>query len=403
MFYDQLRTPSFKGFAFALSNNAKGFGRDIKKNKVINGSRVYYEDTGVKETTFSIEAVIGGTADFLKQADAFEALLQEKGSGRLVLPDTGEMKAVVTDARRRTESNQVGLVFFTITFEKVDDAVTQTNVSTAAAVQDQASNTYSAALADFTGVYKSSVPDFVTDATTTQMSSFLGDLSSSLARAGKDFTVPSFSFQNGGTFGQQIIDMLDGLVAYDVPVDYSIAGVPGATDVLPVLKLVNALSGLTGLNEETVSAGTTTQTLLASNNQATDLMTKITTATAAAKAVSYANFESQGEALSVRDSMLSSLGTLREAAGDQQWGDSYRALGSLMAAVNEDIDTGLGRLPLTVTVRNNAVRSSLKLAHRLYGDKPSSVIAQADDIISRNGIVHPSFVPVEDLEVLVDA
>ena len=74
-----------------------------------------------------------------------------------------------------------------------------------------------------------------------------------------------------------------------------------------------------------------------------------------------------------------------------------------MAAVNTDINTGLGRLPDTVTIRNQAVRSALELSYRLYGDKRSLVISKASDIVDRNNIIHPSFVPADDLEVLIDA
>lgn len=74
-----------------------------------------------------------------------------------------------------------------------------------------------------------------------------------------------------------------------------------------------------------------------------------------------------------------------------------------MAAVNSDINTGLGRLPDTIIIDSKNVRSSMELAHRLYGDTPSQVVGKFQDMVSRNGIVHPSFVPAEEQEVLIDA
>ncbi|MDP7142694.1 MAG: DNA circularization N-terminal domain-containing protein [Alphaproteobacteria bacterium] len=406
-FFDQLRKASFKGFEFAWDREDKTGGRDVKKHKLINGKKVSYEDVGVKETAFTIEAVIGGREDFVAQAAAFEALLNEKGIGRLVLPHEGEIAAVVMDVRRRTSSNEVGIVRFSITFERVEPDSKSSFTSTSVTLKNQADTSLDAALTDFINAYNANVPDFVLDSTLAQIAGFTGGMNTALNRIGTDVRPPVFVPSDAKTFGQQIISMFTGLLLnFESPVDYTIstAATPGISDSTSnAFEVSRTLNGISGELRTIEDAVTTTGSLRAKNNTAVDLLTKIAGTSAAAKAVAYADFESKEQALNMRDSLLHNMSSLREAAGTARWSGSYTSLGSLMAAVNSDINTGLGRLPDTITIQNGSVRSSLALAHRLYGDNPAQVISKAQDIVNRNGIVHPSFAPAEDLEVLIDA
>lgn len=403
-FYDALRKPSWKGFEFSLDSEGKDFGRDVKKQKVINGEKVFYEDTGVKETVFSIEAVIGGADDFVQQMEEFERLLAAKGAGNLILPHEGEMLAVVTAARRRTASREIGVAYYSITFERLEKIQERSSASTSVGLRNQTDSTMNALLADFTNAYNGTVPDFVTSGSTNQMEAFTGKLSTALSRIRTNLNKPSFSMNDAKGFGQQIIDMFGGIANFSEPVNYAVSApiVEESTKVNPLL-LTKTLTGISSTaiadSAEVGQAGT----LRAKNNTAMDLMVRGAAITSAANTVSYAEFSSKEEALAVRDELLNVMSSLRSSAGNQRWPASYKAIGSLMSAVNNDINTGLGRLPKTVTVKNQSVRSALELSYRLYGNQPTLVLAKSNDIINRNGIVHPSFVPAENVEVLVDA
>jgi|GEM_PF-6984976 len=405
-FFDQLRTPSFKGFEFELASENNTFGRDVKKQKIINGN-VRHEDTGEKEDVFTIEAVIGGSDDFVDRAEAFKALLNEKGAGRLILPHEGEMLAVVTNARKRTNDREVGLVYFSITFERDESALSNKSSSTSVALKDQADLTMAKALSDFTNVYNDDVPDFVSNSTLGQINDFAEELNSSIISHRSDFSVLGFVTSDAKTFGDQIISMCSDLVDYEENIDYMVStsssmttASSNADDALSLVKTLVDISKDAEIDTGTISGA---QSLRVTNNNAISLLAKTAAMSSAAKAVAYAEFSSKEEAIDVRDSLLNTLSSLRATAGAQGWSKSYMSIGSLMATINNDINTGLGRLPDTVTIRNQAVRSSLALAYRLYGDTSSSVIEKASDLVSRNGIIHPAFVPAEDLEVLIDA
>lgn len=410
-FFDSLRKASFRGFEFAVESDEAAFGRDVKKHAVINGEAVQYEDTGVKPRSFTVEAVIGGTADFIAQADRFEALLSQKGEGRLVLPHTGEMTAVVTEARRRHSSREVGIVYFSVTFERApaQAAAPDGGIASASALLGAANSGFTAALEDFTARFRAAVPDSVMGEITGQLGAFGTSLESALARAGMAFTAPAISTGSALALGGGIVETIRGIVArFEPKLLFSVgSAAPSARESVPAQRVVRALAAVAGipLAPATDEAGpSTVQTLRAANTEALDLLARMACATGAAQAAAYAAYDSQAAALRTRAGVLGVLSGLRAEAGTAGWRASYTALGSLMAALNRDIDKALGRLPATLAVRPAAVRSATLLAHRLYGDTPARVVPMAGDIVRRNAILHPSFIPAaETLEVLADA
>lgn len=408
-FYDNLRTPSLDGFEFALASSDKAFGRDVKRHKIINADSYVYEDIGALETAFTVEMAIGGNSNFLAQADAFEKILTKKGTHSLVLPQTGELTVVITGRpRRREHSGEVGIVYFSATFE-LDNGVSTLTAkagTTAAALQTSSLAALNSAITNFMQAYTDSAPDFVNDGVTTEINGLIGNMTTALSRIGQDFTAPDFSLSSAQTFVDQITSMFDSVTDYEEDIDFSVAVSDQEETVqAAAIDVVNALSTVSVDPQLTTSSGgSTAQSLRTSNSNAVELFTKIAAISSAAKTVSYVEYDSKQDAIAMREDLLSSMESLRAAAGESGWAESYRDLGSLMAAVNRDVDEDIGRLPTTVSIQPTTVRSSLALAHRLYGStNAENVIAMAEDIVERNGIMHPSFIPVEDLEVLSNA
>lgn len=401
-FYDSLRAPSWKGFEFALNTDSKDFGRDVKKHKIINGKTVSYEDTGAKENAFTIEAVIGGSADFKEQADEFEALLSAEGTGLLILPHTDELKAVVTSARRRHNSDEVGVVYFSITFETVDqETKAPAGVSNTYELLASVNNSNDAAISDFVGKYTDTTRDFITNEIISQMDDFKSLLNGNLSRFNNAILSNVFTVSTGAVFGNEIISMFKDLVSFKELLNFSVAidkkDAAADVDYVSVTKALNIVaSSAPILDSEDQSLG-------AKNIRATDLFSRISAANAAAEASLSTEYESQKQALNIRAGLLSTIAGLRNEVGEQAWSDSYIALGDLMAGINRDIDNKLGRLPIVAIIKTQKMRSALAIAHQVFGDNPARVVAQANDLIKRNDIIHPSFVSASELEVLIDA
>lgn len=77
---------------------------------------------------------------------------------------------------------------------------------------------------------------------------------------------------------------------------------------------------------------------------------------------------------------------------------TYERLATLRAAMVRNLLDQQAELPRVVVVTPPSVIPALVLAHELYGDA-----SRADELVRRNKISHPGFVPAEPLEVIVDA
>lgn len=397
-FIDKLNKASWRGFEFPVVSDDEGFGRDIKRHNIINSSPAY-EDTGLKENTFNVQAVIGGHDDFREEAEEFQAVLSQKGAGRLVLPHQGEMQAVVTEARRAHATNEIGIIRFNLVFERVDEKAGSENTQSTHDVIHASEGLNGAALNDFGGTYEDNMPDFVTGQVIAQTELFTTYLSSHLSRVHSVLNPPVFDASTSSIFGSQILNMFDSLVTYEEPIDYSIAFERQDVEETDFVQLTNALSSAASAKMfDGVDAGKR-----AANLKSVDIFSRIASVSAAAKASLSNEYESQKQALNMKETLFRVIGDLRKEAGENHWSDSYFALGDLMSSVNRDIDNKLGRLPVTTTIKTQDVRSAFDIAHRLFGGTPDQVIDMAKDLIKRNGVIHPGFIPPEELEVLIDA
>lgn len=397
-FYESLRTPSWKGFEFAVESDGKDFGRDVKKHKLINGKTVDYEDTGVKENVFTVEAVIGGQSDFKEQADEFEALLAEEGVGRLILPHTDELTAVVVSARRRHESNKVGVVYFSITFETVDEeTIPPAGISSTYELLNAVDKSNASALSDFKNNYADGMPDFINDQILSQVNDFKGVLNANLGVINKSLSVADFDVSEATAFGNQVISMFKTLVSYKDVLNFSVAlDKTNAPEKINYSRIVSALDKAVNVETAFVADGS----LSGKNSNAADIFTKVITINSAAEASLSATYDSQNQAINTRNNLLSSVAHLRDLAGAQGWYETYLSLGDLMSGITRDIDNKLGRLPVVKTVKTQAVQSSLLLSYRIFGDDRNSVVPHSDDLIKRNGVINPAFIPPSELEVL---
>lgn len=258
-------------------------------------------------------------------------------------------------------------------------------------------------MTDFLAAYRDGAPDFVTSAVMDGIESYTDDLATRLRRAGAVFSVPALSAHTGPGLGNSVASMFKALVSrFEPKLNFSIAtDLQAASDEVPALAVLKALGGAAAVPAET--GASTASGITAVNTEAAELLMRISTVAAAAHTAAYASYESKQEALQTRGEILGVMSDVRHDAGEAEWINSYMAIGSLMSALNRDIDEELGRLPATVTVQPVSVRSSMALAHRLFGDTPSRVVEMAGDIVRRNAVLHPSFMPADNLEVLVDA
>jgi len=108
--------------------------------------------------------------------------------------------------------------------------------------------------------------------------------------------------------------------------------------------------------------------------------------------VSETSFASYDEAVATRDWVAGLLDARALAAADEGEDDRAAAFEALMRAMVRDISARGGTLARLYAYRLGDTQPALVLANRLYGAL-GDIDAQAADLVARNSIRHPGFVP----------
>lgn len=408
-FFKELRPASFRGIQFDLESDDKSFGRGIVTHKFVGRDQHAHEDMGAKVEGISLVAVVIGEG-FVARADALEKAFAQKGPGTLIHPHYGEIQVVIIDGTRSHSSDAVGEVRFSITFERDDGPpLFPTALSnTMGGLLNASNNVFDALSLDFNKAFNiSGLPDFVSSDALTRSASWLGKMNSIFSTSGLLPLLPSgidtLDILSDG-YASSAVSLYKTLRDLAAPKRTPVIGrapVPVQVPSQTVAKALLKASDITVSDPITGSPSTAPVRLL--NANAMDLYHRTMALSAAVGAVRHTSFESREEAISLRDGVTGRLEVLLDRLGEAEWDRSWSESRQMMAAIHRDIDDRIGRLPRTVQVRPAAVRSALALANRLYPDDTTQFLNKSADLVVRNRIRHPGFVPVQNLEVLVDA
>lgn len=409
-YFTQLRPASFRGIAFDLPDDEKTLGSRIARYEYPGRDGAVHDHLGGRAVGYTLTAIIVGE-DWQRASAALEKALRTAGPGQLIHPVDGETTVTVLDVRRQISTAGLGEVRYQITVEEytAPDAPVAGN-DTAAALGLSSGAMFTALEDNFNAVFKSvGIPDFLTADALSRANSFTDQLKGVLSEGGLLNMVGSIipNWQSlGDGFAGEVVGLFSNIVGLVRPRPRPIIGsrATSTADRTQVRSLMTALSKASGISiVDTASAATSTASTRQSNATALDNLFRGASLSAMTAVAQYATYESREDAISFRQSAAGQLDDMRTAYGNAGWDQSWQAAGGQLAALSRDINDRIGRLPRTVTVRPQTVRNSVALAHRLYGDDLAAIFDQADDIVKRNKVRHPGFVPSSELEVLVDA
>ena len=146
-----------------------------------------------------------------------------------------------------------------------------------------------------------------------------------------------------------------------------------------------------------ISETTPNRTRQAQNRAGLIDLTRRAAAIEAARSSMLIQVSSYDEAVSVRDRALTVVDREADAAGETNDIDAYRALRELGLAVVRDFRVRGATLARIAVIIPRQTIPVLLLAHQFYGN-----IDRVDEIVARNGIRHPGFVPGgQPVELLV--
>ncbi len=373
---------SLNGVPFIVPENEFSGGRRTTAHEYPQRDKPYVEDHGGKAREFSFPVFVDNSlttdGNYLSARDALIAELEKPGPYTLVHPWFGALRVSQTAPFRCRESTrEANRATFTLTFVeagelKFPEAIADTVVG----VQDAADAAETAALDDFASVFSVlALPD-----------SYLTEIEAELTRTLSKLT--------------DAVGSVAGPIAAEIRAPYNMGvAILGAidkiktvaTEPLRALKLYENLF-TAGNDSPAVATTTPSRTQQAQSTQAMQQMVQRGAVLRAASTAAAADYASLDEALATRDRLLAALdaqmGATQIVTGAPIDDDLYQALAALRAAVNEDLTIRGGKLPRITTYTPPTTLPALVIAHRLYGDA-----SRADEIVARNNIRHPGFVP----------
>lgn len=418
---DRLQSASFRGVPFFVETHQASGGRNGVVFKYVGGG-VYVEDLGAGEKRYRIDAYVIGP-DYFPGRDALLSAAQDvAGPGTLVHPYLGTKTVSVQrweleESRREGGTARIGLEFI----ESVVAPVQPAADASGAALDDSADDALTSLNTGYAGNFQTSLPT-----------------SSPLLPGGAPgLSLPGFSLQS---VAQVLVDWTGAVRAAMAPIIHTTAALATMKSQLDAIVLdslvlvktptalltrlglvatsmldwpdtprlgVSALLQAFGFTTSAVRPLSTTVTrqIEQSNQDQITLLLKGITIVQASRFAIQANtlagrtvstalrasqvdpapgYDSYQDAVSVRDALTGAIDDLSLTASD----DVFNALQQVRADLAAAVPGTPNRLPQIVSLTPPVTVPVLVLSQRLYGN-----LALADDIITRNNIAHPGFVP----------
>lgn len=436
----RLRPASFRGVPFKVVDDEGTFGRRVQVHEYPNRDKPWTEDLGRATRRININAYLIGD-DYFEQRDKLITAIETAGPGTLIHPWYAEMKGNIDGQVRVTHSNTEGRMC-RISFAFVESG--ELTFPTAGAASGQKlsgdADSLDSAISDmFSSFSLDDVVHFIQDDVISNATSMLNDVAntfqmidsgvtSAMRLMQGDLSVllgpPSASndfvqalqkaWRTGSRLSGDSKDLTTMIQTFSgVTFDSGLSprGVWGNDS--GTLKTQKSLSNLVAAAVRTtaISEAARTVTLLpqplqsaaslnsgstasGTNRNVSDIVSvahpALDAGTETSKPADYASW----------DDLSNIRTTLNDAIDKEQLRTTndalFLALTNLRASVNRDVASRLAQVEKTVTRTPKDVLPALVLAAEWFDDA-----SRETDILTRNTVTHPGFVPVEQLRVPV--
>lgn len=389
---DEFQPGSFRGAAFRTEGHERSGGRRIAHFEFPGRDDPMVEDLGRRQRQFSIDCHVVG-ADYRAARNALIDALEAAGPGLLVHPWHGQVMVVVNDFTSSESTDEGGICRFQITFAEAGQAVAAPVAIPAgqlAAVEADAQ--LAAAPAAFATRFSlAGVQAFVEEGARKIIA---GMVEISALTAGQQGGIgPTLRAFDAGL--RYLPANMSSLLRAPINLGLAVVGLVGAVALLGngSRSRIAALSRLVDWTPAgTVPAATTPSRQREADNRAALLWLFHCAAGAElARVAATATFTSYEDAIATRDAVAERLDALALAAADRGDDAAAEEFDRLRRAVVRDVTNRGATLARITTLELAATQPALSIANRIYG--AAGVAARADEIVARNRLAHPGFVP----------
>ncbi len=387
-----LRPASFRGVPFQVEGTDFAGGRRNQVHDYPQRDKPWVEDLGRAAREISFEAFVTGR-DYVEQAQRLLAAVEQGDSGTLVHPWFGTLTVSVKDPARITFNRELGNARVSLSFiESGDLEFPSAGNATTTQSRLAAANIETSAVSDFAKTFKvDGFQDFVASDATSAITSALGQVSGGY--------IPGVDAFGYATRAQGALSSALALLSSPADLGSTIAGFLGVSDYTNAalnwatlaqsfLRMAN-LGGLAVPSTPSVLTDSRQQSYL--NTKATNALTRQVLLAQAVGASSLVTADVYDDTVGLRNSLAAALDAESLNASDS----TYTALQTARSAVWKDL-TDRSRDGARLTTKTPAdTTPALVLAYDYYEDAERS-----DDVVTRNRLRHPGFVPPAPLRVL---
>lgn len=394
----QLVAGSFRGVPFRTVDAEIRVGRRNQVNEYPQRDQPYVDDLGRKARRYAVELYVIGD-NYFAERDALIEALEAKGPGELIHPRYGALTVSVDgDAGVKESPDRGGMARITVTFvedasnnfpKSVGDTVSQVEISANAADD--------AAEADF-------AEEFTVEGISVLATEAIKGLTASVA--GLLETARLATSVGGLATIVRLVGGLTGnlaaLIRTPVVLVQGLRGIYAqlVQEVSRPLSAIAELQHVFGGNTRSPAvalSGSSRARSLSNDTARADLQRRLSLSNQARLlAVAITNTDvvaTSDQATVLRDALVAQIDAELEV--NDPPAAVAKALTAMRAAVVRDVAARSEFLRRRSTYTPQAVLPAVVLAHRIYQDA-----ARADELVARNGVAHPAFVPVRPLEVL---
>lgn len=399
---DQIRPASFRGVSFGVSGDDKESGRRTVVHEFPQREEAYVEDLGAAATRFTVQAFVLGP-DYMSKRDALEKVLSEPGPGTLVHPWYGEITvSQFAPYKVKHTAQDGGMAVFTLSFARdAEPSSPNSAVNTQVRALDKSGASGLLSCSAFDAAFKvagetAHVVDQAYQAVTSAVIRVQAILGGDVNQiAGLLGATTGYDFLPWVSVGQSLWGVFQGLGRVALTGGKTEAQLAGDWQKVAAQDVPTPVAENPG----------STRARIAANEAAVNAFTRHIAVVESARSMVLAVPESRAQAKDLREGFMDALDAVLVEEGGEAGIDSaaipslpdelYTALVETRAATLATLAEAARSAPEVINYTPSAVLPSLALCYRLSGD-----IALDADLVSRNGIIHPGFVPVETLEVL---
>lgn len=403
----EFRKASFRGVEFEVTGRSWSSGRRHQLHEYPDKDTPYAEDLGKKAETYPVTAFVIGD-DYATKRDALRKACLQKGPGTLVHPDYGSVSVLCDAISVREELSSQGMAVFELTFIEAGAlAIPETSIDMSDSVLSSASALTDAARNDF-------VSGFSLSQGVAGLTSLVGNIAdvctSSLNSIGSGLEYAEGLRSDLTDAMNQVVDA----VAMANDLKSSAENLLNTPDALAaqldtVFSVVASMAGTSPDSFSTVrnltSQSNASETASVSNDDAKaeklcmqriEQLTKQVVVAKEAEIITQIEFDNADDASSVLENFVADTEEVELFEDIEPSDEIMQALRTTRENVVEYVREIILELPRMRTIRVPEHIPSRVLAYDLYED-----LDRADEIVKKNKIPYPAFVPAgKDLKVL---